>query len=53
MPRLPKSILDYDATDDSVHGEQEQRHFNGFYDGYCFLPLYIFRSSPCSLSSPW
>ena len=35
-------ILDYDATDDSVHGEQEQRHFNGFYDGYCFLPLYIF-----------
>lgn len=35
-------ILDYDATDDQVHGEQERRHFNGFYDGYCFLPLYIF-----------
>lgn len=35
-------VLDYDATDDPVHGEQEQRHFNGFYDGYCFLPLYIF-----------
>lgn len=35
-------ILDYDATDDPVHGEQEQRHFNGFYDGYCFLPLYVF-----------
>jgi hypothetical protein len=35
-------ILDYDATDDLVHGEQECRHFNGFYDGYCFLPLYIF-----------
>lgn len=35
-------ILDFDATDDLVHGEQEGRHFNGFYDGYCFLPLYIF-----------
>lgn len=35
-------ILDFDATDDAVHGEQECRHFNGFYDGYCFLPLYIF-----------
>ncbi len=35
-------ILDFDATDDTVHGEQECRHFNGFYDGYCFLPLYIF-----------
>lgn len=35
-------ILDYDATDDQVHGEQENRHFNGFYDGYCFLPLYVF-----------
>jgi hypothetical protein len=35
-------ILDYDATDDRIHGQQEGRHFNGFYDGYCFLPLYIF-----------
>ncbi|QEG41917.1 IS1380 family transposase [Roseimaritima ulvae] len=35
-------ILDYDATDDTIHGNQEQRHFNGFYDGYCFLPLYVF-----------
>lgn len=35
-------ILDYDATDDRVHGDQEQRYFNGFYDGYCFLPLYVF-----------
>jgi hypothetical protein len=35
-------ILDYDATDDAIHGEQEQRHFNGFYDGYCYLPLYVF-----------
>ena len=35
-------ILDYDATDDPTHGDQEQRYFNGFYDGYCFLPLYVF-----------
>ena len=35
-------ILDYDATDDPTHGEQDQRYFNGFYDGYCFLPLYVF-----------
>lgn len=35
-------ILDYDATDDEVHGNQAKRYFNGFYDGYCFLPLYVF-----------
>jgi hypothetical protein len=35
-------ILDYDATDDTVHGNQQRRYFNGFYDGYCFLPLYVF-----------
>ena len=35
-------ILDYDATDDETHGDQEHRYFNGFYDSYCFLPLYIF-----------
>lgn len=35
-------ILDFDATDDPIHGGQEQRFFNGFYDGYCFLPLYVF-----------
>jgi hypothetical protein len=35
-------ILDYDATDDPTHGEQEKCHFNGFYDGYCYLPLYVF-----------
>jgi len=39
----PKEIvLDYDATDDLTHGNQEQSYFNGFYDGYCFLPLYVF-----------
>jgi hypothetical protein len=35
-------ILDYDATDDPTYGNQDQRYFNGFYDGYCFLPLYVF-----------
>jgi hypothetical protein len=34
--------LDYDATDDPTHGNQEKRYFNGFYNGYCFLPLYVF-----------
>jgi hypothetical protein len=39
----PKEIvLDYDATDDPVHGNQEQRFFNGYYDNFCFLPLYVF-----------
>ena len=35
-------ILDFDATDDLVHGGQEQRFFHGYYDNYCFLPLYVF-----------
>jgi len=35
-------ILDFDATDDSVHGRQEGRFFHGYYDHYCFLPLYVF-----------
>ena len=35
-------VLDFDATDDRVHGHQEQRFFHGYYDHYCFLPLYVF-----------
>lgn len=35
-------ILDYDATDDTVHGNQDRAFFNGFYDSYCYLPLYVF-----------
>lgn len=35
-------VLDFDATDDPVHGSQEGRFFHGYYDGYCFLPLYVF-----------
>ena len=35
-------ILDVDATDERVHGGQEGRFFHGYYDHYCFLPLYVF-----------
>ncbi len=35
-------ILDFDATGDRVHGLQEGRFFHGYYDAYCFLPLYVF-----------
>jgi hypothetical protein len=35
-------ILDLDATDDPIHGHQEGRFFHGYYDSYCYLPLYVF-----------
>jgi Transposase DDE domain group 1 len=38
----PEIVLDLDATDDPLHGHQEERFFHGFYDHYCYLPLYIF-----------
>lgn len=42
-PTPPKEvILDFDATDDPIHGKQEGRFFHGYYDQYCFLPLYVF-----------
>jgi hypothetical protein len=37
-----KIVLDLDATDDPLHGHQEGRFFHGYYDCYCYLPLYIF-----------
>ncbi len=41
--RAPRRlILDFDATDTPLHGEQEGRFFHGYYDHYCFLPLYVF-----------
>ncbi len=41
--RPPKRlILDFDATDTPLHGEQEGRFFHGYYDSYCYLPLYVF-----------
>jgi hypothetical protein len=42
-PQSPEEIvLDLDATDDPLHGHQLGRFFHGYYDGYCYLPLYIF-----------
>jgi hypothetical protein len=35
-------VLDLDATDDLIHGNQEGRFFHGYYGNYCYLPLYIF-----------
>jgi hypothetical protein len=35
-------ILDFDATDDPIHGGQEGRFFHGYYGCYCYLPLYVF-----------
>ena len=41
--RPPREIvLDLDATDDPLHGMQEGRFFHGYYDCYCYLPLYVF-----------
>jgi hypothetical protein len=43
LENAPKElVLDFDATDDPVHGMQEGRFFHGYYDHYCFLPLYVF-----------
>ena len=41
-PAPDEIVLDLDATDDPLHGHQEGRFFHGYYDGYCYLPLYIF-----------
>ena len=41
--RAPRQIIpDLDATDDPLHGHQEGRFFHGYYDCYCYLPLYVF-----------
>lgn len=40
--KAPKEIiLDFDATDDPVHGNQEGRFYHGYYGCYCYLPLYV------------
>jgi len=42
-PEAPEQVvLDLDATDTPLHGRQEGRFFHGYYDEYCYLPLYIF-----------
>ena len=41
--RAPEElVLDFDATDNPLHGQQEGRFFHGYYDCYCYLPLYVF-----------
>ena len=35
-------MLDFDATDTPLHGRQEGRFFHGYYDSYCYLPLFCF-----------
>jgi hypothetical protein len=42
QPAPKELILDFDATDDIIHGHQEGRFFQGYYNHYCFLPLYVF-----------
>jgi hypothetical protein len=35
-------VLDFDATDNPLYGQQERRFFHGYHDCYCYLPLYVF-----------
>jgi len=47
-------VLDFDATDNPLHGNQEGRFFHGYYDCYCYLPLYVFCGQQllCALLRP-
>ena len=47
-------VLDFDATDNPLHGQQEGRFFHGYYDCYCYLPLYVFCGQQllCALLRP-
>jgi Transposase DDE domain group 1 len=40
--RSAEIVLDFDATDDPLHGSQEGAYFHGYYSDYCYLPLYCF-----------
>ena len=40
--RPRRIVLDLDSTDIPLHGHQERRFFHGYYNSYCYLPLYIF-----------
>jgi hypothetical protein len=42
QPAPAEIVLDRDTTDLPLHGKQEERFFHGCYDGYCYLPLYVF-----------
>jgi len=41
-PDTDEVVLDFDATDSLIHGDQEGKFFHGYYDSYCYLPLYCF-----------
>lgn len=47
-------VLDFDATDNPLYGQQEGRFFHGYYDSYCYLPLYVFcgQQLPCAYLRP-
>jgi len=46
-------VLDFDASDVPLHGDQEQAQFHGYYDRYCYLPLYLLRPEPpCLFAAP-
>ncbi len=52
--RAPREIvLDLDATDDPLHGHQEGRFFHGDYDGYSYLPLYVFCGRHLLAAKSW
>ena len=52
--RAPREIvLDLDATDDPLHGHQEGRFFHGYYDGYSYLPLYVFCGRHLLAAKSW
>ena len=44
-PKTLEVVIDFDATDDLIHGLQEGRFFHGYYRNYCYLPLYAFAGS--------
>lgn len=44
-PDQKEVVLDFDATDDLIHGFQDGRFFHGYYGNYCYLPLYCFIGS--------
>jgi hypothetical protein len=35
-------VLDFDPTDNKIHGHQDKRHYHGYYKNYCYLPLHVF-----------
>ena len=45
-------VLDFDATDNPLYGQQEGRFFHGYYDSYCYLPLYVFCAPAVAVRVP-